>query len=299
MRSFVFKPLLGIVSVLLATLVFSSCRGDEPDEEGLFHLTLGMRAPAEVAMGIHSAEVFINGEQKDIEVTAVGSYDKLTVSEHVPDGVTLQVFEKRFIISVPVNSGSEPRTVRVDFSVSKGRDTQNGYVTVIQQPITAADYKKKEVEAIKKYLRKFDVVEQLPQLADIQEGPVAPFYRLNDEGTAYMQVVRKGSGPVATTGEQIYFRFNRYNLLKYMDDGVLPPAQGNWSDMVPVATSFVLGSNDGPSAAYGTAIQMPLLLGLPVDSEVNLLVASSAGFAADAATYTPYLYTVRYYTALN
>lgn len=284
-----------VMALMAVALVSVSCRRDEPDEEGLFHLTLAMEAPADVAMGLHSADVWINGEAKEIRVTVVGTYETLTVSEQQPDWVALAATDRGFSVSVPVNDTDDARTVRVDFTVAKGRETQRGYVTVTQQPITAADYQKREQKAMKNYLRRFDVVEQVPRPDEIIEGPVAPYYRLDAEGTVYMQVVRKGSAPAATEGERIYFRFNRYDLLRYMADGAMPPPFGNWSDIEPAQTSFVVGSDDEADAMYGKAIQMPLLLGLAADSEVNLVVASSAGFADASATYTPYLYSVRYY----
>ena len=69
---------------------------------------------------------------------------------------------------------------------------------ITQHPCTLEDMKKTEQRAMKKYLSKFDVVDQLPAISDIQVGSVAPFYKLNSEGTVYMQVVRIGSAPAAS-----------------------------------------------------------------------------------------------------
>lgn len=60
-------------------------------------------------------------------------------------------------------------------------------------------------------------------------------------------------------------------------------------------TSFELGSDKPSTTQWGTAIQMPMLLGLPIDSEVNLVVASEAGFTAEISSVMPFLYNIRYY----
>lgn len=148
---------------------------------------------------------------------------------------------------------------------------------------------------MKKYLSKFDVIDQLPDISDIQVGSVAPFYKLNSEGTVYMQVVRMGTQSAATIGETIYFRFMRYNLLSYLENGVLPNGEGNMNSITPSATFFELDSDKPSTTQWGSAIQMPMLLGLPVDSEVNLVVASEAGLTSEISSVIPYLYNIRYF----
>lgn len=114
-----------------------------------------------------------------------------------------------------------------------------------------------------------------------------------------MQVVKMGAEPAATNGETIYFRFLRYNLLSYLENGVLPNGQGNLNSVTQDVTSFVLGSDKPSTTQWGTAIQMPMLLGLPVDSEVNLVVASEAGFTSEISSVIPFLYNIRYFKAIN
>ncbi len=114
-----------------------------------------------------------------------------------------------------------------------------------------------------------------------------------------MQVVKMGFGPSATNGELIYFRYMRYNLLSYLENGVLPNGQGNLNSVTQDVTFFTLGSDNSGTAQWGKAIQMPMILGLPVDSEVNLVVASEAGFTSDINSVTPFLYNVRYYNPTN
>lgn len=286
--------------ILFLPLIITACSNDEPELD-LFHLTLGTEADADIAMGIHSAEVTVNGYARWIDVGIVGDFDSYTFSDDVPSWLTVIPqggnigSTHHFRIEVSKLTGGESRIGKVGFTVFKGSKSQAGTITVTQNPCTLEDLKKTEQRAMKKYLSKFDVVDQLPAIADIQVGSVAPFYKLNSEGTVYMQVVRKGTAPAATEGETIYFRFMRYNLLSYLENGVLPNGEGNMNSLNPSATSFELGSDKPSTTQWGTAIQIPMLLGLPIDSEVNLVVASEAGFTAEISSVMPFLYNIRYY----
>lgn len=286
--------------ILFLPLIITACSNDEPELD-LFHLTLGTEADADIAMGIHSAEVTVNGYARWINVGIVGDFDSYTFSDDVPSWLTVIPqggnigSTHHFRIEVSKLTGGESRIGKVGFTVFKGSKSQAGTITVTQNPCTLEDLKKTEQRAMKKYLSKFDVVDQLPAIADIHVGSVAPFYKLNSEGTVYMQVVRKGTAPAATEGETIYFRFMRYNLLSYLENGVLPNGEGNMNSLNPSATSFELGSDKPSTTQWGTAIQMPMLLGLPIDSEVNLVVASEAGFTAEISSVMPFLYNIRYY----
>ena len=293
-----------ILNILLTLVLLTACSSDEPELD-LFHLTLGTEADAEFAMGIHSAELTINGYARWIDVGIVGNFDSYTLSDDVPSWLTVIPqggnigTSHHFRIEIAELNGGESRIGKVCFTVFNGSKSQTGSITITQHPCTLEDMKKTEQRAMKKYLSKFDVVDQLPAIADIQVGSVAPFYKLNSEGTVYMQVVRIGSAPVAFEGETIYFRFLRYNLLSYFDNGVLPNGEGNMNSLTPAATSIVIGSHNQTTTQWGTAIQMPMLLGLPVDSEVNLVVASDAGFSSEINSVIPFLYNIRYFKSAN
>lgn len=285
---------------MLLTLAITACSNDEPELD-LFHLTLGTEADADIAMDTHSAEININGYARWIDVGIVGNFDSYTLSDDVPSWLTVipqggnTGTPHHFRIEVSELKGGESRIGKVEFTVFKGSKSQSDTITITQNPCTLEDLKKTEQWAMKKYLSKFDVVDQLPAIADIQVGSVAPFYKLNSEGTVYMQIVRKGTAPAATEGETIYFRFLRYNLLSYLENGVLPNGEGNMNSLTPAATSFELGSDKPSTTQWGPALQMPMLLGFPVDSEVNLVVASEAGFISEISSVTPFLYNIRYF----
>lgn len=184
--------------ILFLPLILTACSNDEPELD-LFHLTLGTEADADIAMGIHSAEVAVNGYARWIDVGIVGDFDSYTLSDDVPSWLTVipqggnTGSTHHFRIEVSKLTGGESRIGKVGFTVFKGSKSQASTITVTQNPCTLEDLKKTEQRAMKKYLSKFDVVDQLPAIADIQVGSVAPFYQLNSEGTVYMQVVRKGT----------------------------------------------------------------------------------------------------------
>ncbi len=287
--------------LIVLPFILTACSGDEPKLD-LFHLTLGTTSDAEVAMGIHSAQVTINGYVRVIDVGVVGDFDYYTITDNIPEWISVSystTLPNRFEINVAALDGNDSRIGKVGFTVFKGSKSQAGEITIIQNPCTLEDLKKTEQRAMKKFLSKFDVIDNLPAINDIQVGSVAPFYKLNPEGTVYMQVVKKGAGSTATAGEQIYFRYMRYNLLSYLENGVLPIGQGNLNSVSQDVTFFTLGSDNPNTTQWGMAIQMPMMLGLPVDSEVNLVVASEAGFVSEISAVTPFLYNIRYFKSAS
>ena len=78
----------------------------------------------------------------------------------------------RFRIKVAELNGDESRIGKVGFTVFNGSQSQTGSITITQHPCTLEDMTKTEQRAMKKYLSKFDVVDQLPAIADIQVGAV-------------------------------------------------------------------------------------------------------------------------------
>lgn len=291
-----------LVLLFLLPFILTACINDEPDLN-LFHLTIGTEADAEIAMGIHSAELTVNGYARWIEVGIVGDFDSYTLSDDIPSWLTISNAEvvattHKFRINVSALGGDDSRIGKVGFTIFKDNQSQSGTITITQNPCTLEDLKKTEQRAMKKYLSKFDVVDELPTFDNIQVGSVAPFYKLNPEGTVYMQVVKMGTASAATYGEKIYFRFMRYNLLSYLENGVLPQGQGNANDPTESTTFFEVGSEMPSTTQWGTAIQMPILLGLPIDSEVNLVVASEAGLTSEISGVVPFLYNIQYFKSI-
>lgn len=291
-----------LVLLFLLPFILTACSNDEPDLN-LFHLTIGTEADAEIAMGIHSAELTVNGYARWIEVGIVGDFDSYSLSDDIPSWLTISNAEvvattHKFRINVSALGGDDSRIGKVGFTIFKDNQSQSGTITITQNPCTLEDLKKTEQRAMKKYLSKFDVVDELSTFDNIQVGSVAPFYKLNPEGTVYMQVVKMGTASAAAYGEKIYFRFMRYNLLSYLENGVLPQGQGNANDPTESTTFFEVGSEMPSTTQWGTAIQMPILLGLPIDSEVNLVVASEAGLTSEISGVVPFLYNIQYFKSI-
>ncbi|MDE6269589.1 MAG: DUF4827 domain-containing protein [Muribaculaceae bacterium] len=145
------------------------------------------------------------------------------------------------------------------------------------------------------YLADQRVVPDIPKDTIFEVGPNAPFYRLDEDGNLYMQVLNAGTpGNKAEADELIYFRFTRYSLYGYKG-GELSNGIGNETDMSFNDCSFRFGNYQLQSSSqWGSGIQYPLAL-LPIDCEVNLIVKSQLGLTQEIAEVVPYLYHLRYY----
>jgi hypothetical protein len=130
-------------------------------------------------------------------------------------------------------------------------------------------------------------------------GEDAPYYRMDEDGNVFMQVVKAGTkGNYAKDNEVIFFRFTRYDLSSYTD-GTLPTGEGNDTDMSYLNAWFRMNNLTLESSyQWGSGIQVPLSY-LPVDCEVNLVIKSQYGWYSETSYVIPYLYHVRYYRQLT
>lgn len=122
--------------ILFFPLILSACNNDEPEPD-FFHLTVGTEADTEVAMGIHSAEIVINGDARWIDVGIVGDFDSYIFSDDVPDWMAVLKLSDSpcyFRIEVSEFDDVEPRVGKVAFTVFKGSKSQSGSIAVTQQP---------------------------------------------------------------------------------------------------------------------------------------------------------------------
>lgn len=129
-------------------------------------------------------------------------------------------------------------------------------------------------------------------------GPNAPYYRLDEDGNMYMQVINAGTpGNYAKEDQVIYFRYTRYNLHAYT--GELPNGDGNETEM-GYSNSWFRFENYTLQSSYqwGVGIQMPLKL-LPIDCEVNIIIKSQYGFYEETSYVVPFLYKLRYYPQMT
>ncbi len=146
------------------------------------------------------------------------------------------------------------------------------------------------------FLANFEI-RDIPQDTVFETGDDAPFYRLDDEGNVYMQVINAGDrvNDKARTGEYIYFRYLRYNVLTWYTNNYYWVGSGNADDMSQAATYFIFNDYTLPaSSEWGYGIQMPLQY-LGVGCEVNVLIKSKYGRSDETSYVSPYLYHVRYF----
>jgi len=166
-----------------------------------------------------------------------------------------------------------------------------------------------ENKASNYYLAQYRVVNEVPSdsvfetvedyiasgSSDADARKMAPYYRMDEEGQIYMQVIRAGNPKDKAKSEQvIYFRFMRYNLSYYMNHDIWY-GEGNAEDLTSANTSFRFGNMTySSSSQYGSGIQLPLYY-LGINSEVNILIKSQYGFSNEISDVIPFVYNVRYY----
>ncbi len=123
-------------------------------------------------------------------------------------------------------------------------------------------------------------------------GSKAPFYRLDEDGMLYMQVINAGTkGNRVADDEQIYFRYMRFPLALY-SNGTLPSGEGN---MITISPAWFRFNNFQLQTSYqwGQGVQMPLHY-LPVDCEVNIVIKSQMGLSDETANVQPYQWHITY-----
>lgn len=158
-----------------------------------------------------------------------------------------------------------------------------------------------ETHAVNNFLADQRVTNEMPTDTNFvfETGPNAPYYRLDEDGFMYMQVIDPGTkGNYVKDDETIFFRYTRYNLQLYADK-TLPDGEGNELNMSYQNCwfrydNYLLQS----SYQWGKGIQAPLKY-LPVDAVVNIVIKSQYGFYAETSYVVPFLYRLRYYRQLT
>ncbi|MDE5774250.1 MAG: DUF4827 domain-containing protein [Muribaculaceae bacterium] len=156
-----------------------------------------------------------------------------------------------------------------------------------------------EERAVNWFLAQQNVEVSAPADSIFEVGENAPFYRMDADGTIYMQVIRIGDKENRPQkDDKVYFRFSRQNI-KMMYEGTQDSPYGNADDMASDVgpTYFFYGNKTYPTTQqFGTGIQLPMDY-FGYGTEVNLVLKSYSGFVNDQSLCQPYLYNVKYYKA--
>lgn len=125
-------------------------------------------------------------------------------------------------------------------------------------------------------------------------GDDAPFYKMDEDGYVYMQVVRAEFDDMVAEGDLVYFRFLRENI-KDLYEGIATTPSGNTDYLNNGTTSFVYRNTYlSSSTTWGTGIQMPLKY-IGYNSEVNLVLKSYYGFTDEQSYCVPYIINLKYF----
>jgi len=155
-----------------------------------------------------------------------------------------------------------------------------------------------ENHSVNKFLVNQNVIMEVPEDGVLQEGKDAPFYRLDEDGNVYMQIVSSGNKEMmAEDDELIYFRFERNSLHNYdpYTRTFSSEGWGNSDDLSMGSTSFRYGNYTlNSSSQWGSGIQLPLEY-VGMESEVNLVIKSQYGLSSEIAQVVPFYYNVRYF----
>lgn len=159
-----------------------------------------------------------------------------------------------------------------------------------------ADMLKDEEKACNWYLAQQIVENDIPEDGNFITGEDAPFYRIDEDGYIYMQVVKLDKTEMAQKDDIVYFRFARRNILS-LYNGVDAPVEGNASNLVSSfgSTNFIYKNLLLESSyQWGSGIQEPLKY-VGYDSEVNLVMRAFYGFYNEQSLCQPYIMNVKYF----
>ncbi|MDE5814417.1 MAG: DUF4827 domain-containing protein [Muribaculaceae bacterium] len=178
------------------------------------------------------------------------------------------------------------------------------FATSCSKTESYSDLLKKEQKASNWFLAQHRVCNEIPADSVFQIGPDAPYYRMDDDGYVYMQVLRAADPKdrnIPKTGDQVYFTFTRWNIDAMYSSNSLNISseignQDNFAETVAESYFIFNNYNVNSSSQYGSGMQIPVSY-LGYNSEVNILLKSYYGFASENTTCVPYKVNVRYFKA--
>lgn len=166
------------------------------------------------------------------------------------------------------------------------------YPVITSVPADSVFITTKDIEADKSFREEFADLDE----TELHEAAImrTPFYRMDEDGYVYMQVLDPGTGARPIANQQIWFRFTRYNLKVAYETGEWT-ASGNEQDVASNPTSFRYQNTSLSSTTnWGTGIQVPLDY-LKLNCHVRLVMKSYLGPVQEVSSVYPFLYNIRYY----
>ena len=114
--------------------------------------------------------------------------------------------------------------------------------------------------AVNLFLAGQRVVNDIPADTIFETGSNAPYYRIDEDGNVYMQVLSNtGLDARPKTDDVVYFRYMRYNVITWCVNNGDAAKVGNMDDMKNPSTYFLYDNYTvETSVQYGQGIQMPL-----------------------------------------
>lgn len=154
-----------------------------------------------------------------------------------------------------------------------------------------------EEKAVNWYMANQKIELTIPADSVFLTGEDAPYYKMDDQGYVYMQVIDPGNpDDRPQKGDQVYFRFMCQNL-NYLYQGLDPEWVGNGDNLGAADTSFIFDDMYMvTSMTYGQGLQWPLRY-LGYNCEVNLVIRSYYGLQDSQSQCLAYVYKVKYYKA--
>ncbi len=167
-----------------------------------------------------------------------------------------------------------------------------------------SDLLKKEQKASNWFLAQQTVCNDIPADSVFLTGPNAPYYKMDDDGYVYMQVIKANEvkdRDIPESGDQVYFTFTRWNIETMYSNNTLDISSemGNQDNFLSsVGDTYFIFNNYSvnSSSTFGSGMQIPVSY-LGYNSEVNILLKSYYGFSSENTTCIPYKVNVRYFKA--
>lgn len=158
---------------------------------------------------------------------------------------------------------------------------------------------REEEKAVNLFLSGQKVLNEIPaDSISFLTGPDAPYYRLDEDGYLYMQVIKKGEqSEKVEPGDLVYIRFEREDLkAKYLGySSYVDGNQNTLSNDLNGNVSFVYDNRYLESTEkFGLGVQWPMKF-FGYGSEVNLVLRSYYGFSSDMTECIPYLINIKYF----